>query len=89
MLLMLYSALNPLAYCGGLIFKIINQGVTFFIKKFRKNPIQRNGVVISEYGAMRSYGITLSGPDPLRIQLQELDAQSRIMMGLGQQIVSL
>ena len=81
-LLASYSALNPLAYCGELIFKTSSK--TFkgcFAQK--KTPQKRNGVLNSEYSAMKSVGITLGGPDPLVIQLEELDEQSRLMCGLS------
>ena len=38
---------------------------------------------LSEYEVMKSNGITLGGPDPLMQQLQELDAQSRLMCGIS------
>ena len=78
-LLVIYSALNPLAYCGGLIFKTIR----CLFRRGSSSPQQRNGIFNSEYGAMKSIGITLNGPDPLNQQLQELDAQSRLMCGLS------
>ena len=74
------SALNPLAYCGELVFKTI----CHYFKRSNQIPQQRNGIIISnEYGDMKSIGITLNGPDPLEKQLEELDAQSRLMCGLS------
>ena len=79
-LLVSYSALNPLAYCGELVFKTI----CHYFKRSNQIPQQRNGIIISnEYGDMKSIGITLNGPDPLEKQLEELDAQSRLMCGLS------
>ena len=40
-------------------------------------------VPFSEYEIMKSNGITLEGPGRLVQQLQDLDAQSRIMCGLS------
>ena len=37
---------------------------------------------ITDYDAMRIQGISLNGPDPLPQQLEELDAQSRLMCGM-------
>ena len=80
LLLVSYSALNPLAYCGELVFKTL----TRYFKRSNKIPQKRNGVIISEYERdMKSLGITLNGPDPLGQQLEELDAQSRLMCGLS------
>ena len=36
----------------------------------------------TEYDAMRSFGISLNGPDPLQQQLMELDIQSKLMCGI-------
>ena len=38
----------------------------------------------TDLDAMRSLGISLNGPDPLPQQLEELDAQSRLMCGIQQ-----
>ena len=37
---------------------------------------------------MKSIGITLNGADPIQQQLQDLDAQSRILAGLPDRYIS-
>jgi hypothetical protein len=54
------------------------QGIRAWVQKWRPKARYE----LSEYDVMRSVGITLGGPDPIDQQLQELDAQSRIMCGL-------
>ena len=88
---MSYSALNPLAYCGELllragrkVFRRIGQtgraGLTCLGCNFKSDSNSR--FCQSEFEMMKSVGITLNGADPIPQQLQELDAQSRILSGL-------
>ena len=86
-LLVAYSALNPVAYCGELVYQQYHK----ILKKWGYNTIpscltcykdQENPSPQSELDVMKSVGITLNGADPLQQQLQELDIQSRILSGL-------
>ena len=86
-LLVAYSALNPIAYCGELVY----QGYHQILKKYSCCKIPdclrcyKDEVVPShqsELDMMKSVGITLNGADPLQQQLKELDIQSRILSGL-------
>lgn len=90
-LLVSYSALNPLAYCGELLlragkklFRRIGQtgraSLTCMGCPLKTNSNSR--FCQSEFEMMKSVGITLNGADPIPQQLQELDAQSRILSGL-------
>ena len=90
-LLVSYSALNPLAYCGELLlragrkaFRRIGQTSRDFLScmgcQLKTNSNSR--FCQSEFEMMKSVGITLNGADPIPQQLQELDAQSRILSGL-------
>ena len=90
-LLVAYSALNPLAYCGDLVFKVFRLGFRRCCSVVSRRNAADGGrqsqechrhVPFSEYEIMKSNGITLGGPGTLAQQLQELDAQSRIMCGL-------
>ena len=75
-LLLLYAALNPIAYCGSLM-------ATFMWKIVRKLCCVGQTISSkSELEMMRSVGITLNGADPIEQQLRELDAQSRILTGI-------
>ena len=91
-LLVSYSALNPLAYCGELllrtgrkVFRRFWQTMTGCFSCFdsccNKTP-STSRYCHSEFEMMKSIGITLNGADPIPQQLQELDAQSRILSGL-------
>ena len=88
-LLVAYSALNPLAYCGELVIQLC------WPKCLKANSLHR--VVLkycccrepqtgtsqqSELDMMKSVGITLNGADPIQQQLEDLDMQSRILSGL-------
>lgn len=75
-LLVLYSALNPLAYCGDLV-----------LKNTFKKIIKECGCCcckkeLSDIEIMESYGITVRGIDSIEKQLEDLDPQSRILSGL-------
>ena len=90
-LLVSYSALNPLAYCGELllragrkVFRRLGQAASGRFSRlgcpFKTTSNSR--YCQSEFEMMKSIGITLNGADPIPQQLQELDAQSRILSGL-------
>ena len=87
-LLVAYSALNPIAYCGELIYHFSYHNITkkccFKIipacAKCCKEPEKISDQ--SELDMMKSVGITLNGADPILQQLKELDIQSRILSGL-------
>ena len=88
-LLVAYSALNPVAYCGELVYQLC---CTKCLKKLGRIAIpsvfkccdckEQDQSQQSELDMMKSVGITLSGADPIQQQLQELDMQSRILSGL-------
>lgn len=90
-LLVSYSALNPLAYCGELLLREGKKACRRIGQLF-VGCLSRCGCHIkttsnsrycqSEFEMMKSIGITLNGADPIPQQLQELDAQSRILSGL-------
>lgn len=87
-LLVAYSALNPIAYCGELIchfcYHNILKKCCFKIfpscSKCCSEPERYSQQ--SELDMMKSVGITLNGADPILQQLKELDIQSRILSGL-------
>ena len=91
LLLVAYSALNPIAYCGELVYQLCCRKL---LKKFGfKNKFAsffaccccsklENSSQQSELDMMKSVGITLNGADPIQQQLEELDLQSRILSGL-------
>ena len=88
LLLVAYSGLNPIAYCGELISQLCYQKI---VKKYCFDALpaclkcchnRESASQQSELDIMKSVGITLNGADPIHQQLQELDIQSRIMAGL-------
>ena len=80
-LLVSYSALNPLAYCGELIY---NQ----LLVKLCCRRSNVNLTLHSEIQLQTMQGGTLVGTDSLTQQLKDLDAQSRLLTGLQPQIRS-
>jgi len=85
-LLVSYSAFNPLAYCGGLLLRTTKLYWKKFISRcsefldsygIQLGLCRTSHACISEIEMMKSVGITLNGADPIHQQLQELDAQSR------------
>ena len=90
-LLVSYSALNPLAYCGELLLRA-GKKISRRIGQTSRTCLSCFGCHLktnsnsrfcqSEFEMMKSVGITLNGADPIPQQLQELDAQSRILSGL-------
>ena len=88
-LLVAYSALNPIAYCGELAYQFLYKNVVdkCCFKLFPScvkccAPVGTTESHPSELEMMKSVGITLYGPDPLQQQLDQLDNQSRLLSGL-------
>ena len=53
-----------------------------FVKVISTFLHRRQPQSATELDAMRSFGISLNGPDPLQQQLKELDIQSKLMCGI-------
>ena len=88
-LLVAYSALNPVAYCGELVIQLCcpkflraNSLYKLILKYCCCREPQTGASQQSELDMMKSVGITLNGADPIQQQLEELDVQSRILSGL-------
>ena len=81
-LLVSYSAFNPLAYCGELMY---NQ---LLVKLCCRKSIVNANLLHSEIQLQTMASGTLVGNDPLSQQLKDLDAQSRLLTGLQPQIGS-
>ena len=81
-LLVSYSALNPLAYCGELIYSQLL--LKLCCRKSNINPALHSEIQLQTIQG----GGTLVGNDSLSQQLKDLDAQSRLLTGIQPQIRS-